>query len=72
MGINNEKLLNINNNLINDSFVSAEVVIHVCDELKSAKKDFVCNQRLLVEKMGYFADVTAGITYSFDTFIFKI
>lgn len=39
---------------------ASDVIIHVCDEVKNAKKDFVCNQRLLVEKMGYFAEVTEG------------
>lgn len=39
---------------------SHEVVIHVCDEVKGTSKDFSCPQRLLVSKMGYFADVTAG------------
>lgn len=34
--------------------------IHVCDEVKNVKRDFICSQKLLVEKMGYFADVTAG------------
>lgn len=38
----------------------SEVEIHVCDEVKTLKKDFICNQKLLVEKMGYFAEVTAG------------
>ncbi|XP_064214655.1 SANT and BTB domain regulator of class switch recombination [Tribolium castaneum] len=38
----------------------SEVEIHVCDEVKNMKKDFVCNQKLLVEKMGYFAEVTTG------------
>lgn len=28
--------------------------------MKGAKKDFTCNQKLLVEKMGYFAEVTTG------------
>ncbi|KAH8242404.1 hypothetical protein KR032_005580 [Drosophila birchii] len=37
-----------------------EVVIHVCDEVKNTSKDFTCPQHLLVTKMGYFADVTAG------------
>jgi len=36
------------------------VVIHVCDEVKNTSKDFTCPQHLLVTKMGYFADVTAG------------
>ncbi|KAH0822226.1 hypothetical protein GEV33_000565 [Tenebrio molitor] len=40
--------------------VPTEVEIHVCDEVKNMKKDFVCNQKLLVEKMGYFAEVTTG------------
>ncbi|XP_039751919.1 uncharacterized protein LOC120627868 [Pararge aegeria] len=37
-----------------------DVEIHVCDEVKGLKKDFRCAQKLLVAKMGYFADVTAG------------
>ncbi|XP_026740716.1 uncharacterized protein LOC113503100 isoform X2 [Trichoplusia ni] len=37
-----------------------DVEIHVCDEVKGLKKDFRCPQKLLVSKMGYFADVTAG------------
>ncbi|CAB3246128.1 unnamed protein product [Arctia plantaginis] len=37
-----------------------DVEIHVCDEVKGLKKDFRCPQKLLVAKMGYFADVTAG------------
>ncbi|KAH8379512.1 hypothetical protein KR009_005380 [Drosophila setifemur] len=37
-----------------------EVVIHVCDEVKNTSRDFTCPQHLLVTKMGYFADVTAG------------
>lgn len=39
---------------------SHEVLIHVCDEVKGTSKDFSCSQKLLVTKMGYFADVTAG------------
>lgn len=37
-----------------------EVVIHVCDEVKNTSRDFTCPQHLLISKMGYFADVTAG------------
>lgn len=37
-----------------------EVEIHVCDETKNIKRDFRCPQTLLVQKMCYFADVTAG------------
>jgi hypothetical protein len=37
-----------------------EVEIHVCDEVKNIKKDFRCPQKLLIQKMCYFADVTAG------------
>lgn len=39
---------------------SLEVEIHVCDEVKNLKKDFRCPQKLLVSKMGYFAEVTTG------------
>ncbi|KAG5897817.1 hypothetical protein JTB14_011817 [Gonioctena quinquepunctata] len=38
----------------------SEVEIHVCDEVKNTKKTFFCNQKLLIEKMGYFAEVTQG------------
>ncbi|GLH12034.1 Uncharacterized protein GBIM_16705, partial [Gryllus bimaculatus] len=37
-----------------------EVEIHVCDEVKNLKRDFRCPQKLLVSKMGYFAEVTTG------------
>uniref|UniRef100_A0A8D8XBH6 Uncharacterized protein KIAA1841 homolog n=2 Tax=Cacopsylla melanoneura TaxID=428564 RepID=A0A8D8XBH6_9HEMI len=37
-----------------------EVEIHVCDEVKNLKRDFKCSQKLLVSKMGYFAQVTMG------------
>ncbi|XP_012239197.1 uncharacterized protein KIAA1841 isoform X2 [Bombus impatiens] len=37
-----------------------EVEIHVCDEEKNIKKNFHCPQKLLIQKMRYFADVTAG------------
>lgn len=47
--------------MILDCFVhSVEVEIHVCDEVKNMKKDFRCSQKLLVSKMGYFAEVTTG------------
>lgn len=42
------------------SFCRQEVSIHVCDEVKGTSRDFLCPQKLLVTKMGYFADVTAG------------
>lgn len=32
----------------------------MCDEVKGVSKDFMCPQKLLVSKMGYFADVTSG------------
>lgn len=38
----------------------SEVEIHVCDEVKNLKKTFTCNQKVLIEKMGYFAQVTLG------------
>lgn len=28
--------------------------------MKNIKKDFTCNQKLLIEQMGYFAEVTQG------------
>ncbi|EZA50930.1 hypothetical protein X777_10558 [Ooceraea biroi] len=37
-----------------------EVEIHVYDEDKNMKKNFRCPQKLLIQKMCYFADVTAG------------
>ena len=36
------------------------MTIHVCDEVKNTSRDFSCPQHLLVSKMGYFANVTAG------------
>ncbi|XP_054281403.1 SANT and BTB domain regulator of class switch recombination-like [Macrosteles quadrilineatus] len=43
-----------------DTTNDIEVEIHVCDEVKNTKKDFRCSQKLLVSKMGYFAEVTTG------------
>ncbi|XP_055627087.1 SANT and BTB domain regulator of class switch recombination [Toxorhynchites rutilus septentrionalis] len=43
-----------------DSRSEPEVIIHVCDEVKGTSRDFSCPQKLLISKMGYFADVTAG------------
>ena len=37
-----------------------EVIIHVCDETRDAKKDFTCPQDLLLSQMGYFRDITSG------------
>ncbi|XP_053688714.1 SANT and BTB domain regulator of class switch recombination [Sabethes cyaneus] len=45
---------------ISDSRSEPEVTIHVCDEVKGTSRDFSCPQKLLIAKMGYFADVTAG------------
>ncbi|XP_049879408.1 SANT and BTB domain regulator of class switch recombination [Pectinophora gossypiella] len=45
---------------VNSHKQEGDVEIHVCDEVKGLKKDFRCPQKLLVSKMGYFADVTAG------------
>ncbi|XP_012270182.1 uncharacterized protein KIAA1841 [Orussus abietinus] len=47
-------------NKLQQKVLENEVEIHVCDEAKNIKKDFRCPQRLLVQKMRYFADVTAG------------
>lgn len=40
--------------------VEPELTIHVCDEVKGVSRDFTCPQKLLVSKMGYFADITSG------------
>lgn len=40
--------------------LESEVEIHVCDEDKNIRKNFRCPQKLLIQKMCYFADVTAG------------
>lgn len=40
--------------------VEPELTIHVCDEVKGVSKDFTCPQKLLISKMGYFADITSG------------
>ena len=45
---------------INYDIFRREVVIHVCDETRDAKKDFTCPQDLLLSQMGYFRDITSG------------
>lgn len=35
-------------------------MIHVCDEVKNVSQDFSCPQKLLISKMGYFADITTS------------
>lgn len=45
---------------INKKLLENDVEIHVCDEDKNIKKNFRCPQKLLIQKMCYFADVTAG------------
>ncbi|EFN82006.1 Uncharacterized protein KIAA1841-like protein [Harpegnathos saltator] len=47
-------------NRTNKKSLENEVEIHVCDEDKNIRKNFRCPQKLLVQKMCYFADVTAG------------
>ncbi|XP_063971825.1 SANT and BTB domain regulator of class switch recombination isoform X2 [Diachasmimorpha longicaudata] len=47
-------------NKVHRKSLETEVEIHVCDEAKNVKKDFRCPQKLLIQKMCYFADVTAG------------
>ena len=44
----------------NKKLIENEVEIHVHDEEKNIKKNFHCPQKLLIQKMHYFADVTAG------------
>ncbi|XP_012535145.1 uncharacterized protein KIAA1841 homolog [Monomorium pharaonis] len=47
-------------NKMNRKLSENEVEIHVCDEDKNIRKNFRCPQKLLIQKMCYFADVTAG------------
>ena len=47
-----------------------EVVIHVCDENRGAKKDFTCGQGLLMEKMEYFREITEGQVIERDGLIY--
>ncbi|XP_076384709.1 uncharacterized protein LOC117223482 isoform X2 [Megalopta genalis] len=47
-------------NKANKRSMENEVEIHVCDEEKNIKKNFHCSQKLLIQKMRYFADITAG------------
>ncbi|XP_076624868.1 uncharacterized protein LOC143343648 [Colletes latitarsis] len=47
-------------NKMNKKTLENEVEIHVCDEEKNVKKNFHCPQELLIKKMRYFADITAG------------
>ena len=42
------------------NYLRRNVTIHVCDETRDAKKDFVCRQDLLLNQMGYFRDITTG------------
>ncbi|XP_070501493.1 SANT and BTB domain regulator of class switch recombination [Chironomus tepperi] len=42
------------------SLSEPELTIHVCDEVKGVSRDFTCPQKLLISKMGYFADITSG------------
>ncbi|KAL6256822.1 hypothetical protein P5V15_011761 [Pogonomyrmex californicus] len=44
----------------NKKSLEGEVEIHVCDEDKNIRKNFRCPQKLLIQKMCYFADITAG------------
>ncbi|KAH0567544.1 uncharacterized protein KIAA1841 [Cotesia glomerata] len=51
---------NKDKNKVHRKSSEVEVEIHVCDEAKNIKKDFKCPQKLLIQKMCYFADVTTG------------
>lgn len=46
--------------VIDQTKSEAELTIHVCDEVKGVSRDFSCPQKLLISKMGYFADITHG------------
>ncbi|XP_062543396.1 SANT and BTB domain regulator of class switch recombination isoform X2 [Armigeres subalbatus] len=58
--VNARRKTSISQVTIPDSRSEPEVIIHVCDEVKGTSRDFACPQKLLITKMGYFADVTAG------------
>ncbi|XP_050521755.1 SANT and BTB domain regulator of class switch recombination isoform X2 [Daktulosphaira vitifoliae] len=49
----------LNENIIR-SRGDSEIEINVCDAVQKTKKIFRCPKRLLVSKMGYFAEVTKG------------
>ncbi|XP_065054797.1 SANT and BTB domain regulator of class switch recombination-like isoform X2 [Rhopilema esculentum] len=40
----------------------SSIVIHVCDEAKNVKQDFVCQKELLINEMKYFADYLSNET----------
>ncbi|KAJ8042759.1 hypothetical protein HOLleu_09606 [Holothuria leucospilota] len=42
------------------------MVIHVCDEAKSVKKDFTCPRDLLVEEMKYFAEYLSNDAHRWE------
>ncbi len=44
-----------NNNKTNSLNTSSQIVIHVCDEAKRLKQDFMCPRDLLVKEMKYFS-----------------
>ncbi len=46
--------------IVDSKETEPELTIHVCDEVKNISRDFTCPQKLLVSKMGYFADITNG------------
>ncbi|KAJ8897892.1 hypothetical protein PR048_003249 [Dryococelus australis] len=46
--------------LVNWFYTGLQLVIHVSDEVKNLKREYKCSQKLLVSKMGYFAEVTTG------------
>ncbi|KAL0119727.1 hypothetical protein PUN28_007875 [Cardiocondyla obscurior] len=58
--ISNHKERDKEKNKTSKRSLDNEVEIHVCDEDKNIRKNFRCPQKLLIQKMCYFADVTAG------------
>lgn len=42
---------------LNDS-EDGDIIIHVCDESKGIREDFLCKQSILTQEMGYFTKVT--------------
>ncbi|KAL4594140.1 hypothetical protein GN956_G26147, partial [Arapaima gigas] len=52
--------------LIGPEHLQANMVIHVCDEAKSVKQDFLCPRDLLVNEMKYFAEYLSTETQRWD------
>lgn len=59
-GFKNIRRKSISPIVLESKDLEPELTIHVCDEVKNISRDFTCPQKLLISKMGYFADITNG------------